>query len=183
MTFFLLLQLKKIKDKKILHFPFNIFHHPFDINRYLLIFPLLIFAILLLIYWNILPEPLFDTPTSTVLNDRNGILLGARIANDDQWRFPYNKHIPEKFKKCIIHFEDKRFFYHPGFDPLAITRATIQNIKAGEVVSGGSTLTMQVIRLTRKGKPRTFLEKIIEIIMATRLEISYAKDEIIAFYA
>ncbi|MCC6837640.1 MAG: penicillin-binding protein 1C, partial [Bacteroidia bacterium] len=59
-----------------------------------------------------LPEPLFKTPTSTVLEDSEGKLLSARIATDGQWRFPLNTAVPPKFATCIIQFEDKQFFHH-----------------------------------------------------------------------
>lgn len=118
-----------------------------------------------------------------VLEARDGSLLGARISADGQWRFPHNESVPEKFQKAIVEFEDSRFFSHPGFDPIAFGRAMWQNLKNRRVVSGGSTLSMQVIRLSRKGKSRTVFEKILEIILSTRLEISYSKPEILAFYA
>ena len=72
---------------------------------------------------------------------------------------------------------------HPGFNPLAFTRAIIQNIKAKKIISGGSTLSMQVIRLSRKKKKRTVFEKFVEIILALRLELSYSKSEILTLYA
>ncbi len=130
-----------------------------------------------------LPSPLFNTPTSTVLEDRNGELLGALIAKDGQWRFPYNKTLPEKFKKAIVQFEDRRFYHHIGFDLFAIARATWQNLHAQKIKSGGSTISMQVIRLSRKGKKRNFWQKIIEVIMAFRLECKYSKEEILSLYA
>ncbi len=144
---------------------------------------LALFGMLLVAYWFCLPSPLFEDPTSMVLEDEKGNLLGARIATDGQWRFPYNESVPEKFRKAIIEFEDRRFDSHFGVDPIGIGRAFKQNIKAGKIVSGGSTLSMQVIRLSRKGKPRSVFQKIIEIIKATRLEIKYSKDEILAFYS
>lgn len=134
-------------------------------------------------FWTCLPSPLFTTPTSTVLEDRKGELLGALIAKDEQWRFPYNDSVPEKFQRAIITFEDKRFYYHPGFDPAAIGRAIWQNLSSQKVKSGGSTLTMQVIRLARKGKSRNVWNKMIELVMAVRLECRYSKDEIMALYA
>jgi penicillin-binding protein 1C len=135
------------------------------------------------IFWFCLPEPLFNDPTSTVIEDRNGKLLGAKIADDGQWRFPLQQDVPEKFKTCIIQFEDRYFYHHPGINPVSLGRAAFQNIRSGKIVSGGSTLSMQVIRLSRKGKPRTFLEKAIEMAMALRLEIGYSKSEILALYA
>jgi len=129
-----------------------------------------------------LPIQLFNEPTSTVVEDSEGNLLAASIASDGQWRFPHQNKVPEKFKECILHFEDEYFEKHLGVNPVSIFRATKQNLKAGKVVSGGSTITMQVIRLSRN-KSRTFLEKFIELILSVRLELSYSKNEILAFYA
>src|ERR1051325_7935443 len=139
--------------------------------------------VLFIWYCFCLPSQLFKDPTSTVLEDKNGALLGAKIADDGQWRFPYDENVPDKFAKSIVEFEDKYFYRHPGFNPVSILRAFYLNIKSGEVKSGGSTLTMQVIRLSRKGQGRTVLEKIIELILATRTEISFSKKEILALYS
>jgi penicillin-binding protein 1C len=143
----------------------------------------IISGILLISYIFCLPEPLFNEPASTVIEDKDGYLIGAKIAQDGQWRFPFNDRVPEKFKVALIQFEDRKFYYHPGINLFSLIRATIQNLKKGEIVSGGSTITMQVIRLSRKGKPRTVFEKIIEMILATRLEIRYSKSTILAMYA
>lgn len=121
--------------------------------------------------------------TCTVLEDSNGSLLSARIADDGQWRFPDSKRIPAKFAASLIMFEDRSFFSHPGFNPAAFTRAVVQNIKAKKIVSGGSTLSMQVIRLARKKKSRTAFEKLIEIILSLRLELTHSKSEILTLYA
>lgn len=145
-------------------------------------FGLVVFA-LLIWYYFCLPNPLFSDPVSTVLEDRNGALLGARIAKDGQWRFPKNDSVPEKFKQAIIAFEDKRFENHVGVDPLALMRAIYLNVKNTSVVSGGSTLTMQTVRLARKGKSRTIFEKFVEVILATRLEFRHSKSKILALYA
>ena len=109
-------------------------------------------------------------------------MLGARIANDQQWRFPTSDSIPDKYKTCLIEFEDRHFNRHWGVNPLALARAIKQNISSGRIVSGASTITMQTIRLSRK-ESRTFGEKFIEMILATRLEFSYSKDEILNLYA
>ncbi len=130
-----------------------------------------------------LPRPLFDDPYSTVVLDRHGELLGVKISPDGQWRFPETAKVSDKFEACIIAYEDKRYYHHPGFDPIAIARAIRQNISRGETVSGGSTLTMQTIRLSRKGKARTIFEKGIEVILAIRLELGYSKKEILNLYA
>lgn len=141
-----------------------------------------IFLILALWFALCLPKPLFNSPTSFVIDDDAGQLLGASIATDGQWRFPYNANVPQKFAKCIIAFEDKRFESHPGFDPLAFGRAIKQNIRSKKVTSGGSTLTMQVIRLSTRHN-RTVWNKLGEIFMALRLEVTYSKKEIMALYA
>ena len=128
-----------------------------------------------------LPRQLFHVPYSTVVTDRNEELLGARIASDGQWRFPPRKTTPEKIKQCLITFEDKHFYHHWGVNPLSTGRALYQNLKNKRVVSGGSTLTMQTIRLARN-KPRTIGEKVIEMIWATRLEFRTSKEEILSMY-
>lgn len=148
-----------------------------------MLFAFLLSFIIIILFWNCLPKPLFREKASTVVVDRNGQLLGALVANDGQWRFPYNRDISVKFRKAIVHFEDKRFYHHPGVDVLAIGRAFLKNIRSHKIKSGGSTLSMQVIRLSRSGKPRTFWNKTIEMIMAVRLEFSYSKEEILALYA
>jgi len=142
-------------------------------------------AVLLLFvfYWISLPSVLFKNSTSTILLDKNGRLIGARIAEDGQWRFPHSKDLPSKFEKAIVQFEDRKFFYHPGIDPLAMIRALIHNYRSGKIVNGGSTLSMQVIKLSRSNRKRTFIEKAIESILATRLELSYSKKEILSLYA
>lgn len=129
-----------------------------------------------------LPNPLFHSPTSFVIEDAQGELLGATIATDGQWRFPYTDHVPEKFKQCIINFEDKRFSYHPGIDPIALVRAVKQNLQSAQTISGGSTITMQVIRLSRN-KSRTIFQKLIECILALRLELTFSKKRILSLYA
>lgn len=129
-----------------------------------------------------LPDPLFHSPTSYVIEDAQGELLGAAIAADGQWRFPYHDDVPEKFRQCIISFEDKRFRYHPGIDPLAMLRALKQNLQSAQTVSGGSTITMQVIRLSRN-KSRNIFQKLVESILAVRLELARSKNSILALYA
>ena len=129
------------------------------------------------------PGRLFNAPVCAVLESRDGQLLGARIAADGQWRFPAADSVPDKFSKSIVAFEDKRFYRHPGIDPLAVGRALRLNIKGGEVRSGASTLTMQVIRLSRGNKSRTIREKILEMALALRLEAYCSKEEILALYA
>ncbi|MEM9888598.1 MAG: penicillin-binding protein 1C [Bacteroidota bacterium] len=130
-----------------------------------------------------LPKSLFQDPTSTVLEDRNGMLLGARIAADGQWRFPAKDSLPNKYITALIEFEDRRFYRHIGIDPIGLARAVRQNIKARAVVSGGSTITMQIIRLARKKEGRTIWNKFIEMIWATRLEWRCSKAEILHLYA
>lgn len=138
--------------------------------------------LLLLAFLLSLPSKLFTSPTSYVLEASNGELLSAAIAKDGQWRFPAADTVPDKFAKCIIAFEDKRFYHHPGVDPLAMGRAIKLNIKAKGIVSGGSTLTMQVIRLSRR-ESRTIFQKVIELLLAFRLELLNSKEEILKLYA
>jgi len=139
--------------------------------------------ILLIAYYFCLPKQLFTDPTATVIESNKGELLGAYIAKDGQWRFPHNDSIPNKFKECLILFEDEYFYKHPGFNPISIIKAIRDNVSSGQVKRGGSTLTQQTIRLSRKGQARTYTEKLKEIILATRLELRYSKDQILAYYS
>ena len=139
-----------------------------------------LYALLLVIP---LPSPLFEDPDSAVLLARDGTLLGAQIAWDGQWRFPAGGSVPEKFATAITTYEDRRFRYHPGVDPLALARALYVNAREGEVVSGGSTLTMQVARMARGNRPRTYFQKSLEILWSLRLEIGRSKEEILELYA
>jgi penicillin-binding protein 1C len=140
-------------------------------------------SVLLTVFWFSLPEPLFDVGYSSLLQTRDGVLLGARISEDEQWRFPLSGRVPDKFSHCLVAFEDKRFYRHPGVDPLALARAVGLNLKHGRVVSGASTLSMQVIRLARGNPDRTYFEKLIEMALALRLELRYSKAEILSLYA
>jgi penicillin-binding protein 1C len=137
---------------------------------------------LLVAYIFCLPRKLFDVSYATVVTDRKGELLGARIAEDEQWRFPPCDTVPEKFEICLTQFEDRYFRYHWGVNPLSIGRALVQNIRERRVISGGSTITMQLIRLSRN-KNRTVWEKCLEVIWATRAEFRYSKKRILALYA
>jgi penicillin-binding protein 1C len=144
-----------------------------------------LFIVLGLLAWFYfsLPQKLFHTPTSYVIEDKDGNLLNAAIATDGQWRFPPNKNIPQKFIECITTFEDKRFFKHPGIDPTAIGRALFKNVKNQAIGQGGSTISMQVIRLSKKDDKRSIWNKMKEAFLALRLECRYSKKEILALYA
>jgi penicillin-binding protein 1C len=123
-----------------------------------------------------------QAPTSAVLLDRDGRLLGARIAADEQWRFPPGP-VPERFATALIAAEDQRFRRHPGVDPLALARAMRSKLQQRRVVSGASTLTMQTVRIARGNPPRTLGEKLRELVLAPRLELARSKDDILAMYA
>lgn len=138
--------------------------------------------VLLLTFIFCLPNPLFDVPYSYVVEDAQGELLGAVVAEDGQWRFPEDDSIPEKFAQSLITFEDKRFYYHFGIDLLAIGRAIKDNFSKSKVVSGASTLHMQVIRLSRN-QDRTIYQKLIEAFLAVRLFAGYSKNEVLSLYA
>lgn len=138
---------------------------------------------ILLLWLFCLPAHLFEgTPYSTVVVDRHGELLGARVADDGQWRFPPCDSVPEKFARAVVEYEDRGFYSHFGVSIRGIARAIRQNFENGRIVSGGSTITMQTVRLHRRGR-RTVVEKLIEMFMATRLELRCSKDEILRMYA
>lgn len=132
--------------------------------------------------WLLWPLQEFINPTSIVVEDRNGALLGARIASDGQWRFPLIDTVPNHFVDAIVNFEDKRFRKHPGFDPIALGRAVLLDIKKRKIVSGGSTITMQLVRMYRNGKPRTIPEKIVELLYAVKITCRKSKNDQLRFY-
>lgn len=139
--------------------------------------------VLVLLYWFFcLPTVLFKDATSTVVESSTGALLGARIADDEQWRFPALDSVPYRFEQSILLFEDEYFYTHLGFNPVAMGKAIYGNITTDKR-RGGSTLTQQVIRLSRKNSKRTYIEKGLELVKATRLESQYSKEEILNMYA
>lgn len=156
-------------------------------NKYSLqlVFCVLILWICLMHLW--IPKPFISKPYSTLLytTETSGreVLLGARIASDGQWRFPSGSEVPGKFAICLTQYEDKRFWYHPGIDPFALMRAVQLNLTQSRVVSGGSTLTMQLARIARGNQSRTVGQKVIEMLWALYLECSYSKAEILRMYA
>ena len=129
------------------------------------------------------PLPRFDKPFSTVVEACDGTLLGARTADDGQWRFPSPGEVPEKFEKALLTFEDRYFYFHPGINPVSVVRALRDNLRAGTVVRGGSTITMQVARLSGGGRERTYGAKIIEMLQALKLELFRSKKRILGIYA
>lgn len=129
-----------------------------------------------------LPDPPFPECYSTVVLDREGGLLGAFLAPDEQWRFRADAlEVSPKLIQAVLTFEDRRFHRHAGIDPVAIGRALRANIRARAVKSGASTLTMQVARLMNP-KRRSVGHKLLEMGQALKLEARYSKAEILAMY-
>jgi penicillin-binding protein 1C len=144
---------------------------------------IIIAAAVLLLSVLLAPMPSFNNPLSTVVESADGSLLGARVADDGQWRFPPPDSLPDKYVTCIINYEDRLYRWHPGINPAAIVKAMADNIRAGETVRGGSTITMQVARMARGNPPRTYRGKMIEMLSALKLELFRSKDEILILYA
>lgn len=157
-------------------------HYIRSLNRWQQAGWLLTVTLMLLLGWP-LPRRLFTDPVCWVIEDKDGNLLNAYIAADGQWRFPESDAVPEKFAACVTAFEDKRFYWHPGIDIKAIGRALQHNYRAGSITEGGSTLSMQVIRLASQHSQRSIWNKMQEAWMAFRLETWYSKQEILSLYA
>jgi penicillin-binding protein 1C len=114
--------------------------------------------------------------------DRNQRLL--RLVPDDRGRFCLwcdIWRIPKSLKLAAIAAEDRRFYYHPGFDPIAILRAAFTNLERGRIVSGASTITQQVVRLIRP-RPRTYRAKLVELLDSIKMECQLSKDQILELY-
>lgn len=138
-----------------------------------------LFLLVLIIPHNLVKK---NGPYSYAVYDRNNVLIGASVASDEQWRFKPCP-VPEKFQKAIIAYEDKRFYWHAGVDLISIGRAIIYNYKAGRIVSGGSTITMQTVRILEHNPKRTVRQKIHEAFVSVLLEIRYSKKKILELYS
>jgi penicillin-binding protein 1C len=123
-----------------------------------------------------------DVPYATVVEARDGTVLHAWLASDEQWRMKATlEEISPELKRAIVYKEDKYFYHHFGINPFAVGRAMINNIFHLKRTSGASTITMQVARML-ESRPRTYRNKCIEMFRALQLEVHYSKDEILQLY-
>jgi penicillin-binding protein 1C len=128
------------------------------------------------------PWEKLQRPPAVVALDRHGQPLRFFLPADDRWRFPMRlADMPPELPQALVASEDRRFYRHHGVDPLAVARAAWSNLKAGSVVSGASTIPMQVARMAEPG-PRTLVSKICESFRAVQLERRFTKDEILEIY-
>ncbi len=115
--------------------------------------------------------------------DHNGVLLRAFLTRDGYWRMKTEvRDVSPRYLAMLMAYEDKRFKDHPGIDPVAMARAALQYASARHIVSGGSTLTMQVARLLEPPKHRGILIKLFQMMRAVQLEERYSKQQILSFY-
>jgi penicillin-binding protein 1C len=147
-------------------------------------------ALLVLGFFLALPPERFPGDYSAAVYARGGELLGASVSRSGQWRLPPGAKsgagsyaTSKRFEAALVAYEDKHFYSHAGFDPGALVRAALQNERAGRIVSGGSTISMQVARLGRAGRERELGEKAIETLMAVRLELIHGKKGLLRLYA
>lgn len=160
-------------------------------RKFFFIIFLLIVASLSSLQWLPLPDSLQQQQYASLLLARDGSMLGATIANDQQWRFAPVDALPQKYLDSLLLFEDQYFYRHLGINPFAIARAFSGNLRAGKVTSGGSTISMQLARLLRqdqlqrdgKKSSRSFINKIKEAFLALQLEWHFSKSEILVHYA
>jgi len=130
------------------------------------------------------PFPLerLQRPTATVVEAADGAPLRFFLAADDRWRFPVTlEELPDDLVRALLASEDRWFYRHPGVNPLAVVRATVQNLRAGRTVSGASTLSMQVARMVDPSS-RTLETKVKEALRALQLERHLTKDQILEHY-
>lgn len=134
--------------------------------------------------WVTFPFPLaaLAPGPSTVVVARNGVPLRFYLAPDESWRFPVRLgEIAPILPRVVLAAEDRHFRHHPGINPLSLVRAAWSNLRAGHVVSGGSTITMQLARLADP-RPRTLRIKCFEAFRALQLERRLSKDAILEAY-
>ncbi|TPW02174.1 MAG: penicillin-binding protein 1C, partial [Alphaproteobacteria bacterium] len=130
-----------------------------------------------------LPPPLERAHVlSPVVLDKDGAWLRAFTTTEGKWRLAARlDEVDPEFKRRLIAVEDKRFWFHPGVDPLALSRATMTWVRSGRVTSGGSTITMQLARLIEP-RPRTVPSKLVEIVRALQIERRLSKRQILSAY-
>ena len=121
---------------------------------------------------------------STTVIDRNGKLLRAYAMTDGRWRLPVDARtsVDPGYLNILLGYEDKRFYSHHGVDPLALGRAALQLVTRGEIVSGGSTITMQLARLIEPRQQRSISAKIRQAVRALQIERQMSKDQILDLY-
>ncbi|MBK8847895.1 MAG: penicillin-binding protein 1C [Bacteroidetes bacterium] len=119
---------------------------------------------------------------STIVKDCNGKIMHAYLSSDDKWRLKTElSEVNPLLRKTFLQKEDKWFYYHTGFNPIAAGRALFNNLFYAKRTSGASTITMQVARMSNP-KKRTYSNKVVEIWNAIQLEMHYSKDEIFQAY-
>ena len=131
------------------------------------------------------PLPLREAQqVSQTVVDRNGKLLRAYAMADGRWRLPVDAkaNVDPTYLKLLFAYEDKRFYSHGGVDPLALTRAAIQFVTRGHIVSGGSTITMQLARLMEPRHERSVYAKLHQMVRAVEIERQLSKDQILNLY-
>jgi len=131
------------------------------------------------------PLPLAQAQqVSTTVIDRNGKLLRAYAMADGRWRLPVDAKasVDPTYLKLLFAYEDKRFYAHHGIDPLALSRAGFQLLTSGHIVSGGSTITMQLARLIEPRHQRSVYAKLRQMVRAVELERQLSKDQILDLY-
>ena len=121
---------------------------------------------------------------STTIVDRNGKLLRAYAMADGRWRLPVDAKtaVDPGYLKLLLAYEDRRFWSHGGVDPLALGRAALQLGTRGHIVSGGSTITMQLARLMEPRRERSVYAKLRQMVRAVQIERQLSKDEILDLY-
>jgi 1A family penicillin-binding protein len=158
-------------------------------KRYKLTFLVLLFiSVSWLSFWLFLlrglPKPgtLTTRPqtVSTKIYDRNGVLLYKVYKNENRTLLHLSD-IPTNVRNATIAIEDEDFYSHPGFSVRGITRAFFKNLTHGEL-TGGSTITQQLVKTTLLSPEKTLLRKVKEIILAIEVEMAYSKDQILEMY-
>jgi penicillin-binding protein 1C len=135
--------------------------------------------------WSLGPLPLTQAQqVSTTVVDRNGKLLRAYAMADGRWRLPVDAQagVDPGYLKLLLAYEDRRFRSHAGVDPLALGRAALQLVTRGHIVSGGSTITMQLARLMEPRRERSVYAKLRQMVRAFELERQLGKDQILDLY-
>jgi penicillin-binding protein 1C len=148
-------------------------------KRRKLIKSVLIIILVLIMGILLIPLPVFKPQQSSMLYSKSGEVLSAIISSEEQWCFEMDTPVPLPFEQCVLMYEDEYFYYHPGVNPVSLVKALLANIKSGKVVRGGSTISMQLMRMKNKNAKRSYFNKLTESLAALKYSLWKSKRQIL----
>ena len=130
-----------------------------------------------------IPLPESDPQYSRALYAFDGTLISANVSGDHQWRLPVTEPLPDILKTIIITYEDEYYYYHLGVNPISVIKAAVTDVRHRSIKRGASTITMQVMRMKNKHAQRNIINKVLEMLAATKYSLFHSKKSILEEWA